>query len=191
VAVADEAAWRGADVTLLLAAATATPAAPMTTIRVETAAELREATLSRAADGDVIVMAAAVSDYRPSAGEQGKRAKDGQGWTIELEPTADILRELGASRREGQLLIGFAAEHGEGAVERARAKLEHKAADAIVVNDISRRDIGFDVDDNEIVIVTSNQEIEISRRPKRACAQAIWDALAPAGNRLAPSTVGH
>jgi len=110
---------------------------------------------------------------------------------IELEPTPDILKELGASRRDGQLLIGFAAEHGEGAVERARGKLARKGADAIVVNDVSRSDIGFDVEDNEIVIVTSNQEIVISRRPKWACAQAIWDALAPAGNRLAPSAVGH
>ena len=190
-AVADEAAWRGADVTLVLAAATARPAAAMTTVRVETAAQLHDEVLARAADADVVVMAAAVSDYRPAAAIDGKRAKDGAGWTIELEPTADILQQLGAVRRDGQLLIGFAAEHGEGAVERARGKLARKGADAIVVNDVSRSDIGFDVEDNEIVIVTSNQEIVISRRPKWACAQAIWDALAPAGNRLAPSAVGH
>ena len=190
-AVADEAAWRGADVTLVLAAATARPAAAMTTVRVETAAQLHDEVLARAADADVVVMAAAVSDYRPAAAIDGKRAKDGAGWTIELEPTADILQQLGAVRRDGQLLIGFAAEHGEGAVERARGKLARKGADAIVVNDVSRSDIGFDVEDNEIVIVTSNQEIVISRRPKWACAQAIWDALVPAGNRLAPSAVGH
>jgi len=190
-AVADEAAWRGAEVTLLLAAATATPAAAMTTVRVETAAQLHDEVLARAAAADVVVMAAAVSDYRPAAAINGKRSKDSVAWTIELEPTPDILKELGASRRDGQLLIGFAAEHGEGAVERAREKLARKGADAIVVNDVSRSDIGFDVDDNEIVIVTSNQEIVISRRPKWACAQAIWDALAPAGNRLAPSAVGH
>jgi phosphopantothenoylcysteine decarboxylase / phosphopantothenate---cysteine ligase len=190
-AVADEAAWRGADVTLVLAAATARPAAAMTTVRVETAAQLHDEVLARAADADVVVMAAAVSDYRPAAAIDGKRAKDGAGWTIELEPTADILQQLGAVRRDGQLLIGFAAEHDEGAVERARGKLARKGADAIVVNDVSRSDIGFDVEDNEIVIVTSNQEIVISRRPKWACAQAIWDALAPAGNRLAPSAVGH
>ena len=125
-------------------------------------------------------MAAAVADYRPAAAESGKRTKDGAAWSIELEPTADILAELGAARRDGQLLIGFAAEHGEGAVERARGKLERKNVDAIVVNDISRSDIGFDVDDNEIVIVTSKQEIPISRRPKRACAEAILDWLATA-----------
>jgi phosphopantothenoylcysteine decarboxylase/phosphopantothenate--cysteine ligase len=191
VAVADEAAWRGADVTLLLAVATAAPSAPMTTVRAETAAELRDAVLARAPEADVVVMAAAVSDYRPAAPIEGKRGKDGSSWTIELEPTADILQKLGSSRRDGQVLIGFAAEHGSGAVERARAKLARKGADAIVVNDVSRSDIGFDSEDNEIVIVTSNQEIQISRRPKRACAQAIWDALSPAGNRLAPSPVRH
>jgi phosphopantothenoylcysteine decarboxylase/phosphopantothenate--cysteine ligase len=187
VAVADEAARRGADVTLLLCAGAVAPEAPMNVVGVETAEQLRAATLAQAAKADVVVMAAAVADYRPSAAETGKRTKDDDGWAIELEPTADILAELGASRREGQLLIGFAAEHGEGAVERARGKLERKNVDAVVVNDISRGDIGFDVDDNEIVIVTSKQEIPISRRPKRACAEAILDWLATARE---PSAAG-
>ena len=180
VAVADEAARRGADVTLLLCAGAVAPETHVNMIAVETAEQLRAATVAHAATSDVVVMAAAVADYRPSAAEAGKRTKDGAAWSIELEPTADILAELGAARRDGQLLIGFAAEHGEGAVDRARAKLERKYVDAIVVNDISRGDIGFDVDDNEIVIVTSKQEIPISRRPKRACAEAILDWLATA-----------
>jgi len=180
VAVADEAARRGAEVTLLLCAGAVAPEAPMNVIGVETAEQLRAATVSQAAKADVVVMAAAVADYRPSAAQSGKRTKDADGWSIELEPTADILAELGATRRKGQLLIGFAAEHGEGAVERARGKLERKNVDVVVVNDISRSDIGFDVDDNEIVIVTSKQEIPISRRPKRACAEAILDWLATA-----------
>jgi phosphopantothenoylcysteine decarboxylase/phosphopantothenate--cysteine ligase len=180
VAVADEAARRGADVTLLLCAGAVAPETHVNMIAVETAEQLRAATVAHAATSDVVVMAAAVADYRPSAAEAGKRTKDGAAWSIELEPTADILAELGAARRDGQLLIGFAAEHGEGAVDRARAKLERKYVDAIVVNDISRSDIGFDVDDNEIVIVTSKQEIPISRRPKRACAEAIVDWLATA-----------
>ena len=138
VAVADEAARRGADVTLILAAATASPSAPMRTLRAETAAQLRAATLEQADGADVIVMAAAVADYRPAQPIDGKRSKDSAAWTIELEATADILAELGARRREGQVLIGFAAEHGEGAVERARAKLERKGVDMIVMNDISR-----------------------------------------------------
>jgi phosphopantothenoylcysteine decarboxylase / phosphopantothenate---cysteine ligase len=183
VAVADEAARRGAAVTLLLAAATAVPSAPMRTLHVETAAELREATLREARDADVVIMAAAVADYRPAAPAQGKRKKDELAWHVELEPTADILAELGANRRRGTLLVGFAAEHGDGAVERARDKLQRKGADMIVVNDISRADIGFDSELNEVVLVTSNGETLVSRRSKRDCAAAIldWVSNQPAG----------
>ena len=186
VAVADEAARRGADVTLILAAATASPSAPMRTLRAETAAQLRAATLEQADAADVIVMAAAVADYRPAQPIDGKRSKDSAAWTIELEATADILAELGARRREGQVLIGFAAEHGEGAVERARAKLERKDVDMIVMNDISRTDIGFDSGLNEIVLVSSKGEHLVSRRSKQACAAAILDTL---GNQTARAAV--
>ena len=183
VAVADEAARRGASVTLLLAAAVAGPSAPMRTIRVETAAELREATLREAQAADVVIMAAAVADYRPAAAVEGKRTKDGSPWLVELEPTADILAELGGGRRPGTLLVGFAAEHGDGAVNRARDKLRRKGADMIVANDISRSDIGFDTELNEVVLVTSNDETLVSRRSKQACAAAIldWVANQPAG----------
>jgi len=191
VAVADEAVRRGAEVTLVLAAATAVPEAPMRVERVETAAQLLDATVAHAAQADIVVMAAAVADYRPAEAIAGKRSKDAEGWTIELEPTVDILARLGASRRDGQLLIGFAAEHGEGSVERARGKLQRKGIDAIVVNDISRTDIGFDADHNEIVIVTSHGERLISRRPKRECAAAIWDELTPAGNRRRSTVVSQ
>src|SRR6476661_1217579 len=183
VAVADEAARRGADVTLILAAATASPSAPL---RTETAEKLRAATLEQADGADVIVMAAAVADYRPAQPIDGKRIKDPGAWTIELQATADILAELGARRREGQVLIGFAAEHGEGAVERARAKLERKGADMIVMNDISRSDIGFDSSLNEIVLVSSKGEQLVSRRSKQACAAAILDTL---GNQTARAAV--
>ena len=186
VAVADEAARRGADVTLILAAATTAPGAPMRTLRVETAEQLRAATLEHADDADVIVMAAAVADYRPAQPVDGKRTKDADAWTIELQPTADILAELGDRRRDGQVLIGFAAEHGEGAVERARAKLERKGADLIVMNDISRSDIGFDSSLNEIVLVSSKGEHLVSRRSKEACAAAILDTL---GNQTARAAV--
>jgi len=186
VAVADEAARRGADVTLILAAATASPSAPMRTLRAETAAQLRAATLEQADAADVIVMAAAVADYRPAQPIDGKRSKDSAAWTIELEATADILAELGARRREGQVLIGFAAEHGEGAVERARAKLERKDVDMIVMNDISRSDIGFDSGLNETVLVSSKGEHLVSRRSKQACAAAILDTL---GNQTARAAV--
>lgn len=176
VAVADEAARRGADVTLLLAAANARPSAPMRVLEVETALELETLTLQEAAAADVVVMAAAVADYRPAGAEAGKRPKSGERWHIELEPTTDILARLGETRGAGQQLIGFAAEHGGGAVERARGKLVRKRVDMIVVNDISRSDIGFDQDANEITIVTSHGEKAVSRRSKQECAAAIWDA---------------
>jgi phosphopantothenoylcysteine decarboxylase/phosphopantothenate--cysteine ligase len=186
VAVADEAARRGAGVTLVLAAASASPSAPMRVLRAESADELHRVTLAEASEADVVVMAAAVADYRPAETISGKRTKDGEAWTIELEPTADILAELGRDRREGQTLIGFAAEYGDGAVERARDKLERKRADMIVMNDISRGDIGFDSPLNEIVLVTSKGESTVSRRSKQACAEAIWDAV---GNQLAVPAV--
>ena len=187
-AVADEAARRGADVTLILAAATARPTAPIHVVHVETAAELERATLAAAGGADVIVMAAAVSDYRPADADAGKRAKSGDVWHVSLEPTPDILAGLGAARKPGQVIIGFAAEHGEGGADRARRKLERKGADMIVMNDISRRDIGFDSDHNELTLVTSDRETGVSRRSKRACAAAIWDAVSlPA--RTAPTAV--
>jgi phosphopantothenoylcysteine decarboxylase / phosphopantothenate---cysteine ligase len=178
VAIADEAARRGAEVTLVLAAAAVAPRARMRVLHAVTAAELEAVTVAEAAEADVIVMAAAVADYRPAAPESGKRPKSGEPWHMELVPTTDILRRLGELRRPGQVLVGFAAEFGDGAVERARAKLERKRVDMIVVNDISRADVGFDVDANELALVTSNDVTPVSRRSKRACAAAVWDAVA-------------
>jgi phosphopantothenoylcysteine decarboxylase / phosphopantothenate---cysteine ligase len=186
VAVADEAARRGAQVTLIMASGDALPSAPMRSLRAETAEDMHALTLAEAAVADVVVMAAAVADYRPVEPADGKRPKDEQRWVVELQPTVDILAELGRTRRDGQTLIGFAAEHGEGAVERARDKLERKRADMIVMNDISRADIGFDSTHNEIVLVTSKGESTVSRRSKEACASAIWDAV---GNQSASRAV--
>src|SRR5215212_1215434 len=108
VALAEEAAARGADVTLVLAAAAVEPPPALPTVRVESADELRAATHAAAERADVVVMAAAVADYRPAEPLAGKRAKDGRPWTLALEPTADVLAELGARRRPGQVLVGFA-----------------------------------------------------------------------------------
>ncbi|MGN6379071.1 MAG: bifunctional phosphopantothenoylcysteine decarboxylase/phosphopantothenate--cysteine ligase CoaBC [Gaiellales bacterium] len=177
VAVADEAARRGAEVTLVLAAASARPSAPMRVLEAPTAADMERVTLTEAGSADVIVMSAAVADYRPAEITAGKRSKTGEPWHIELVATTDILTCLGDRRRPGQVLVGFAAEHGDGAVERARAKLERKRVDMIVVNDISRPDIGFDVDLNEVTMVTGETTTHIGRRPKRECAMALWDAV--------------
>ena len=99
------------------------------------------------------------------------------GLALELEPTADVLSELSEARGPGQTLVGFAAEHGEGAVERGRAKLERKRLDAVVVNDISRSDIGFDSAQNEVTIVTADGERAVERGPKSAVAAAIFDQV--------------
>jgi phosphopantothenoylcysteine decarboxylase/phosphopantothenate--cysteine ligase len=109
---------------------------------------------------------------------------------VTLEPTTDILKELGSRRTAGQVLVGFAAEHGPEGVERARAKLERKSVDMIVMNDVSRTDIGFDSTENELVLVTAHEERTVSRRPKRACAAALWDAV-PAATTASPAPAGE
>jgi phosphopantothenoylcysteine decarboxylase/phosphopantothenate--cysteine ligase len=189
VAIAEEAARRGASVTLVLTAGSVEPAAPLEVVRVETAAELESETLARSGEADVVVMAAAVADYRPARPVAGKRPKDGAGWTVELEPTTDILARLGELRRQDQVLVGFAAEHGPGAAERAREKLERKRVDMIVMNDVSRACTGFDATENELLLITRSDEVAVSRRSKRACAQALWDVLERAGNRIAATPV--
>jgi phosphopantothenoylcysteine decarboxylase/phosphopantothenate--cysteine ligase len=123
-------------------------------------------------------MAAAVADFRPPEPAEGKISKAGRDrLTVDLEPTPDILSELAEERRPGQVVVGFAAEHGDGAVERARAKLERKGLDAVVVNDISRSDIGFDSPDNEVTIVTAHAAAEVPRGSKAEVAGAVLDAL--------------
>jgi phosphopantothenoylcysteine decarboxylase/phosphopantothenate--cysteine ligase len=120
-------------------------------------------------------MAAAVADYRPAKPERGKRRKDESAWQVELEPTADVLRELGARRRKGQLLVGFAADEGDPGLERARLKLVAKKVDLIVFNDVSRADIGFDAEDNEAVLISGPGERRLAKAPKTAIAAAILD----------------
>ena len=176
VAVAEEAERRGADVTLL-AANLAVPAPPgITVVETPTAADLEREALARA-DADVVVMAAAVSDYRPSSPSPDKHTKDGSPWSVELEPTADVLAAIGAARRGGQVLVGFAADEGTGGLERAREKRISKNADLFVFNDVSRPDIGFDAPDNEVVVLSSNGERALEKAPKRAVAAAVLDEV--------------
>jgi len=176
VALAAEAERRGADVTLL--AANLAVAAPerVTVIETPTAADLEREALGRA-DADVVVMAAAVADYRPSSPSPDKRPKDGSAWSVALEPTADVLAALGAARRTGQVLVGFAADAGTGGLERAREKRLAKNADLFVFNDVSRHDIGFDTPDNEVVVLSNNGERTIEKAPKRVVAAAVLDEV--------------
>jgi phosphopantothenoylcysteine decarboxylase / phosphopantothenate---cysteine ligase len=178
LALAAEAARRGAGVTLVAANVALPKPDGVRTVEVETAAELLAATQSAFADSDVLLMAAAVADFRPSERADAKIAKGGrERLSLELEPTEDVLAELARGRASGQTLIGFAAEHGEGAVERGRAKLERKRLDAVVVNDISRPDIGFDAPDNEVTIVTAAGESRVPLGSKQAVAAAILDEV--------------
>ena len=176
VALAEEAARRGADVTLI--AANVTLELPPTAVAVETTAELEAAVRERFPDADVLIMAAAPADFRPAEPIGEKLSREGsEGLSIEFEPTTDIVAAVAAGRRPDQTLIGFAAEHGDGAVERGRAKLARKGLDAVVVNDISRSDIGFDSTDNEVTIVLPDGERQVGRRPKAEVAAAILDEV--------------
>jgi phosphopantothenoylcysteine decarboxylase / phosphopantothenate---cysteine ligase len=176
VALADEAGRRGADVTLLAANLAVAAPAGVTLVETPTAADLEREALARA-DADVIVMAAAVADYRPAASLEDKRAKDGGVWAVELEPTTDVLGAIGATRRAGQVLVGFAADRGESGLARARDKRVAKNADLVVFNDVSRADIGFDAPDNEVVVVSAGGERTIAKATKRVVAAAVLDEV--------------
>jgi phosphopantothenoylcysteine decarboxylase / phosphopantothenate---cysteine ligase len=145
---------------------------------VQTAAELDEVVRREFDGADVLLMAAAVADFRPGSPEPSKIEKAGRdGLSLELEPTADVLAALAAERRSDQTLVGFAAEHGERALERGREKLERKALDAVVVNDVSKPEIGFDAEDNEVAIVTRDEVRAVPRGPKADVAREIMDCV--------------
>jgi phosphopantothenoylcysteine decarboxylase/phosphopantothenate--cysteine ligase len=177
VALAAEARRRGAQVTLLAANLAVPAPAGVELVETPTAADLEREARARAAEADVVVMAAAVADYRPAEALAAKRPKDTATWTLELEPTIDVLSELGERRREGQLLVGFAAETGEPGLERAREKLARKGADLFVLNDVSRPDIGFDASENEVTLLAASGERTIAKAPKEEIAAAILDEV--------------
>src|SRR4051794_3118459 len=178
VALAAEAARRGASVTLLAANVSLPVPAGVSVVEVQTAAELLEVARVAFADAHVLLMAAAVADFRPAAALDEKISKTGRdGLALDLEPTEDVLAALAGARAPGQTLVGFAAEHGSGAVERGLAKLRRKGLDAVVVNDISRSEIGFDAPDNEVTIVTAEGERHVPLGAKEAVAAAILDAV--------------
>ena len=179
VALAEAAARRGAEVTLIAANVALPVAAGVERVDVTSAAELEDATAKAFGGADLLLMAAAVADFRPADPNPGKLAREeGSGLTIELEPTADVLAGLAGSRRNGQVLVGFAAEHGGDFVARARGKLERKGIDAIVVNDVSDSAIGFESRDNEVTIVSTAGEERLPRGSKRDLADAIHDRVA-------------
>jgi phosphopantothenoylcysteine decarboxylase/phosphopantothenate--cysteine ligase len=181
-ALARAAHARGARVTLLAANVSLTPPPGVDCRPVVTAQELMQACEQAFPTCDVLLMAAAVADFRPASPAAGKITKSGRkSLALELEPTADVLAALAAQRHDGQILVGFAAEHGEGAIEAAKAKLEAKRLDAIVVNDISRSDIGFDSEHNEVAILTAGGHA--SARPGSNGGRAGAVALVPRASK--------
>ena len=176
VALAEEAGRRGADVTLLAANLAVPAPTGVTVVETPTAADLQREALARA-DADVILMAAAVADYRPASPSEEKRVKDGAAWSVELEATADVLGAIGNDRRPGQVIVGFAADRGEPGLARARQKRLAKNADLFVYNDVSRADIGFDAPDNEVVVLSESGERTVEKAPKRVVAAAVLDEV--------------
>jgi phosphopantothenoylcysteine decarboxylase/phosphopantothenate--cysteine ligase len=174
VALAEEARRRGADVTLLAANLAVPPPRGIEVVETPTAAAMLEEALAHG-DADVVLMAAAVADYRPAEPAAEKRPKDERAWQVTLEPTTDVLRTLGERRTNGQVLIGFAAEHGDQGLSRARRKLEQKRIDLVVYNNVARGDIGFDAEDNEVVLITAVGERRVTKAPKDQIAVAIVD----------------
>jgi phosphopantothenoylcysteine decarboxylase / phosphopantothenate---cysteine ligase len=176
VALAAEAKRRGAEVTLVYANGSVPPPVGVEVVPAPTAADMRREMLARG-DADVVLMAAAVADYRPSKPEEGKRLKDRTMWSLELEPTEDVLAELGSMPSNGRVLVGFAADSGEGGLQRAREKLANKRGNLFVYNDVSHSGIGFEADENELVLVSPRGERRIGRRSKAECAVAILDEV--------------
>jgi phosphopantothenoylcysteine decarboxylase/phosphopantothenate--cysteine ligase len=148
-------------------------------VQTPTGGDLEREALARADGADLVLMAAAVSDYRPADPESAKRPKDDEPWQVTLEPTTDVLRTLGERRdsRTHSVLVGFAAEHGGDGLARAREKLRRKAVDLVVWNDVSRDDIGFDSPANEVTIVGESGEVHVARTDKSRIAAAILDEV--------------
>ncbi len=183
VALAREALGRGARVTLVMGPGTVEPPAGVDVVAVETAEEMRAATVARAADVDVIVMAAAVADFRPAQVVSAKLKKDAGVPTVVFESTPDIVAEVSRDRRAGQVIVGFAAETDD--VEAAgRKKLRAKGLDLLVANLVGRADTGFGSATNEAAILDADgEDVAMRRWTKAELAVAVWDRVAA---RVAP-----
>jgi phosphopantothenoylcysteine decarboxylase/phosphopantothenate--cysteine ligase len=176
VALAEEARRRGAQVTLLAANLAVPPPPGVEVVATPTAAAMLREACARA-DADVVVMAAAVADYRPASASTAKRPKTREPWTIELEPTDDVVTALARRRENGRIVVAFGAEHGEAGLERKRAMLTDKGVDLVVFNDVARDDVGFDAADNEVVLITRAGERRVAKAPKARIAAAVLDEV--------------
>lgn len=176
-AIAEEAARRGAKVTLVSGPTTLPDPFGVTTVRVQTAARMRDAVLSAYGGIDVVVGTAAVADLRPASPAQHKQKKDAAPLALQLERTADILSELGRTKGE-RLLIGFAAETRD-VLDAAAGKLVAKNLDLVVANDVSEAGLGFGSDHNRVWLVSARETVELPVLSKKTIARTLWDRVAP------------
>jgi phosphopantothenoylcysteine decarboxylase / phosphopantothenate---cysteine ligase len=176
VALAEEARRRGATVTLVASNLSVPAPTGVELVEAATAAEVEREVTARA-DADIVLMVAAIADYRPAHPRGDKRPKDGKPWTVELEPTVDVARALAGQRANGQVIVAFGADHGEQGLERKRRMLDEKGVDLVVYNDVSREDVGFDAADNEVVLVARSGERRVGKASKAQIAAAILDEV--------------
>jgi phosphopantothenoylcysteine decarboxylase / phosphopantothenate---cysteine ligase len=178
-ALADEAAALGAEVTVVAANVALARHPRVRYLDVGTAAELQAACEAEFERCDVLLMAAAVADFRPAAAAAAKLKKAGRdALSVQLEPTADVLSGLSARRRPGQVLVGFAAETGAGALDYGREKLARKGLDAVVVNDVAADGVGFESAENEVTVLSVAGERHVPRAPKAEIARAVLETVA-------------
>ena len=176
-AVAEAARSRGASVTLVSGPVALEAPEGVRLIRVESASEMKIAMDEAAAEADVIIMSAAVADYRVAAPVDRKIKKDSEEVQIALIRNDDILAGLGKTKRAGQVLVGFAAETND-VIAYASEKLRRKNADLFVANDVSRADIGFSADENEVhLLYADGRSVKVDKAPKKRIANAILDAV--------------
>jgi phosphopantothenoylcysteine decarboxylase/phosphopantothenate--cysteine ligase len=188
-AIAKAANARGARVTIIAGATTATPPANVDLIRVNSAEEMRAAVLNNLADASVFIGAAAVADYRPVKSSPEKIKKTNFSLSLELERTPDILRQVADRKKEGLLVVGFAAET-ENILRNAREKLATKNLDAIVANDVTQEGVGFDTVTNEVTIISRdrNAPIHVPLMAKTSVADIILDEVVRLRARVKPSS---
>ena len=181
--IADEAARRGASVTLVSGPTTLADPFGVRTVRVRTAEEMQRACWDAYPECDVLIAAAAVSDFRPAAPFVQKQEKSSATLSVELERTADILLEL-AAEKDGRFIVGFAAQTQD-VVDTARLKLAEKGLDAVVANDVSQPGLGFSADENRVWVVTADSVEEMPIMSKTRIAAELWERFAPSARRAA------
>jgi len=176
-ALAGEAVRRGAEVTLISGVTALSPPAGAKFVQVVSATEMEAAVKKHFPSTDILVMAAAVSDYRPAKALTSKKKKSASDWKLDLRPTKDILLEVKKLKKKKHFVCGFAAET-ENLENNAAKKLEEKKLDLIAANDVSRKGIGFDSDENAMVLIKPDgKKIRISRRSKPDCAKELWNRI--------------